>query len=39
MGWSVAAVAGIATVFTLVFVLRIDFLLDYAGIAAQSILK
>jgi NADH-quinone oxidoreductase subunit N len=39
MGWSVAAVAGIATVFTLVFVLRIDFLLDYAGIAAQALLK
>jgi NADH-quinone oxidoreductase subunit N len=39
MGLSVAAVAGIATLFTLVFVLRIDFLLDYAGIAAQSILK
>jgi NADH-quinone oxidoreductase subunit N len=39
MGWSVATVAGIATVFTLVFVFRIDFLLDYAGTAAQSLLK
>ena len=39
MGWSVAAVAGIATVFTLVFVFRIDFLLDNAAVAAQAILK
>jgi NADH-quinone oxidoreductase subunit N len=39
IGWSVAAIAGIATVFTLVFVLRIDFLMNYADTAARAILK
>jgi len=39
MGWSVAAIAGIATAFTLLFVLRIDFLLDYADTAAKALLK
>jgi NADH-quinone oxidoreductase subunit N len=39
MGWSVAAIAGIATAFTVLFVLRIDFLLDYADTAAQALLK
>ena len=36
---SVAAIAGIATAFTLLFVLRIDFLLDYADTAAKALLK
>jgi NADH-quinone oxidoreductase subunit N len=39
MGWSVAAIAGIATVFTLLFVVRIDFLLNYADLAAQALRK
>jgi len=39
MGWSVAAIATIATAFTLLFVVRIDVLLNYADSAAQALLK
>jgi NADH-quinone oxidoreductase subunit N len=39
MGWSVAMIAGIATAFTLLFVFRIDFLLNTADTAAQALLK
>jgi len=39
MGWSVAAIASIATAFTLLFVVRIDVLLNYADSAAQALLK
>jgi NADH-quinone oxidoreductase subunit N len=39
MGWSVGAVAFAATVFTLVFVVRINYLLDYADSAAHALLK
>ena len=39
MGWSVATIASIATAFTLLFVVRIDVLLNYADSAAQALLK
>jgi len=39
MGWAVGAIATIATVFTVAFVLRIDLLMNYAGTAAQALLK
>ena len=39
MGWSVGAIATIATGFTLLFVVRIDILLNYADSAAQALLK
>jgi NADH-quinone oxidoreductase subunit N len=39
MGWAVGAVAFAATVFTLVFVVRINYLLDYATSAAHALLK
>jgi NADH-quinone oxidoreductase subunit N len=39
MGWSVAAIASIATAFTLLFVVRIDVLLNYADAAARAIIK
>jgi NADH-quinone oxidoreductase subunit N len=39
MGWSVGVIATIATAFTLLFVVRIDLLLNYAGAAAQALLK
>jgi NADH-quinone oxidoreductase subunit N len=39
MGWSVGAIATVATAFTLLFVIRIDVLLNYAGAAAQALLK
>jgi NADH-quinone oxidoreductase subunit N len=39
MGWSVATIASIATAFTLLFVIRIDVLLDYADLAARALLK
>jgi NADH-quinone oxidoreductase subunit N len=39
MGWSVGAIATIATAFTILFVIRIDVLLDYAGLAAKALLK
>jgi NADH-quinone oxidoreductase subunit N len=39
MGWPVITIAGIATAFTLLFVVRIDVLLNYAGSAAQALFK
>ncbi|HWA03909.1 MAG TPA: NADH-quinone oxidoreductase subunit NuoN [Rhizomicrobium sp.] len=39
MGRSVAAIAAIATAFTVLFVVRIDVLLDYADLAARALLK
>jgi len=39
MGWSVGAIASIATAFTLLFVVRIDILLNYADSAARALLK
>ncbi|HEX4862138.1 MAG TPA: NADH-quinone oxidoreductase subunit NuoN, partial [Rhizomicrobium sp.] len=39
MGWAVGGIAAIATAFTLLFVVRIDLLMNYAGTAAQAILK
>jgi NADH-quinone oxidoreductase subunit N len=39
MGRSVAAIAAIATAFTVLFVIRIDVLLDYADLAARALLK
>jgi len=39
MGWSVGAIATIATAFSLLFVINTGRLLDYANIAAQSLLK
>jgi NADH-quinone oxidoreductase subunit N len=39
MGRSVAAIATIATAFTVLFVIRIDVLLDYADLAARALLK
>ena len=39
MGWSVGAIATIATVFTLLFVVRIDLLLNYADAAARALFK
>jgi NADH-quinone oxidoreductase subunit N len=39
MGWAVGSIATIATVFTLLFVVRIDLLMNYAGTAAQALLK
>jgi NADH-quinone oxidoreductase subunit N len=39
MGWSVGAIATIATAFSLLFVINTGRLLDYASIAAQSLLK
>ncbi|MBV8976144.1 MAG: NADH-quinone oxidoreductase subunit NuoN [Alphaproteobacteria bacterium] len=39
MGWSVAAIAGIATVLTFAFVVRIGVLYDTADFAARNLLK
>jgi NADH-quinone oxidoreductase subunit N len=39
MGWAVGSIAAIATAFTVLFVVRIDILMNYAGTAAQAILK